>query len=109
MSKEMVYLEGIFFESADIMNELSSDYNKFKSIDAEFTGLMKKVVSKPFILEVITIPSIKSILEEKLKTALERIQKALYNFLEKQRQNFARFYFIRDEDLLEIIVKMLIK
>ena len=103
VQRKWVYLEGIFFGSADIMNELASDYNKFKSIDAEFTGLMKKVANKPYILDVISIPSIKSILEEKLKTALERIQKALYNFLEKQRQNFARFYFIGDEDLLEII------
>ena len=103
VQRKWVYLEGIFFGSADIMNELASDYNKFKTIDNEFTGLMKKVASKPLILEVISIPSIKSILEEKLKTALERIQKALYNFLEKQRQNFARFYFIGDEDLLEII------
>ena len=103
VQRRWVYLEGIFFGSADIMNELASDYNKFKSIDNEFTGLMKKVASKPLILEVISIPSIKSILEEKLKSALERIQKALYNFLEKQRQSFARFYFIGDEDLLEII------
>ena len=103
VQRKWVYLEGIFFGSADIMNELASDYNKFKTIDNEFTGLMKKVASKPLVLEVISIPSIKSILEEKLKTALERIQKALYNFLEKQRQNFARFYFIGDEDLLEII------
>ena len=103
VQRKWVYLEGIFFGSADIMNELASDYNKFKTIDNEFTGLMKKVASKPLVLEVISIPNIKSILEEKLKTALERIQKALYNFLEKQRQNFARFYFIGDEDLLEII------
>ena len=103
VQRKWVYLEGIFFGSADIMNELASDYNKFKTIDNEFTGLMRKVASKPLVLEVISIPSIKSILEEKLKTALERIQKALYNFLEKQRQNFARFYFIGDEDLLEII------
>jgi dynein heavy chain 1 len=91
VQRRWVYLEGIFFGSADIMNELASDYNKFKSIDNEFTGLMKKVAAKPLVLEVISIPSIKSILEEKLKTALERIQKALYNFLEKQRSNFARF------------------
>ena len=103
VQRKWVYLEGIFFGSADIMNELSSDYNKFKTIDSEFTGLMKKVASKPQVLEVISIPNIKNILEDKLKTALERIQKALYNFLEKQRQNFARFYFIGDEDLLEII------
>ncbi|MCQ2815661.1 MAG: AAA family ATPase [archaeon] len=103
VQRRWVYLEGIFFGSSDIMNELASDYNKFKSIDNEFTGLMKKVAAKPYVLEVIGIPNIKSILEEKLKTALERVQKALYNFLEKQRSNFARFYFIGDEDLLEII------
>ena len=103
VQRKWVYLEGIFFGSADIKNELPGDYNKFQSIDNEFTSLMKRVTNKPYILEVISIPNIKSILEEKLKTALERIQKALYNFLEKQRQNFARFYFIGDEDLLEII------
>lgn len=103
VQKRYVYLEGIFFGSADIMTELGSEYNKFKSIDQEFITLMKKVSSKPQILEVISIPSIKSILEEKLKNGLERIQKKLYDFLEKQRQYFARFYFIGDEDLLEII------
>ena len=103
VQRKWVYLEGIFFGSADIKKELPGDYNKFQSIDNEFTSLMKRVANKPYILEVISIPNIKSILEEKLKTALERIQKALYNFLEKQRQNFARFYFIGDEDLLEII------
>ena len=103
VQKRYVYLEGIFFGSSDIMTELGSEYNKFKAIDQEFTGLMKKVSSKPQILEVISIPSIKSILEEKLKNGLERIQKKLYDFLEKQRQYFARFYFIGDEDLLEII------
>lgn len=103
VQKRYVYLEGIFFGSADIMTELASEYNKFKAIDQEFIGLMKKVSSKPQVLEVISIPSIKSILEEKLKNGLERIQKKLYDFLEKQRQYFARFYFIGDEDLLEII------
>ena len=44
------------------MNELAIDYYKFKTIDNEFTGLMKKVTNKPFVLEVINIPSIKSFL-----------------------------------------------
>ena len=34
---------------------------------------------------------------------LSKIQKALGEYLEKQRSNFARFYFVGDEDLLEII------
>jgi len=34
---------------------------------------------------------------------LSKIQKALGDYLERQRQSFARFYFVGDEDLLEII------
>ena len=76
VQRKWVYLEGIFFGSADIKNELPGDYTKFQNIDEKFTSLMKQVANKPFILEVISIPNIKSILEETLKSALERIQKA---------------------------------
>ena len=38
-----------------------------------------------------------------LADQLERCQKALNNFLEEKRQAFARFYFVGDEDLLEMI------
>lgn len=34
---------------------------------------------------------------------LNKIQKALGEYLETQRSAFARFYFVGDEDLLDII------
>ena len=34
---------------------------------------------------------------------LSKVQKALGDYLETQRSNFPRFYFVGDEDLLEII------
>ena len=40
---------------------------------------------------------------ERFSDNLSKIQKALGEYLEKQRSNFARFYFVGDEDLLEII------
>ena len=40
-----VYLEGIFFGSADIKAQLPSEYGRFKSIDTEFVQLMRKVWS----------------------------------------------------------------
>jgi dynein heavy chain 1 len=40
---------------------------------------------------------------ERLSELLSKIQKALGDYLESQRTKFARFYFVGDEDLLEII------
>jgi len=63
---------------------------------------MKKVATKPQFLEVMVIPGLQKTLE-RLGDLLAKIQKALGDYLEMQRTAFARFYFVGDEDLLEII------
>ena len=40
---------------------------------------------------------------ERLADLLAKIQKALGEYLERERASFPRFYFVGDEDLLEII------
>lgn len=40
---------------------------------------------------------------ERLADLLSKIQKALGEYLERERSSFPRFYFVGDEDLLEII------
>lgn len=57
---------------------------------------------EPKILEILKIANLEKTLQN-FTTQLEHIKKALNEYLEKQRQNFARFYFVGDEDLLEII------
>lgn len=57
---------------------------------------------KPHILEVAAIPNLQRSLERQ-DDLLNKIQKALGEYLERQRQAFSRFYFVGDEDLLEII------
>ncbi len=64
--------------------------------------LMKKVSKFPLVIDVLSIQNVLKTLE-KLADLLNKIQKSLGEYLEKQRSNFPRFYFVGDEDLLEII------
>jgi dynein heavy chain 1 len=50
-------------------------------VDNEFTGLMKKVASKPLIVEVMSIAQVHKTLE-RMSEQLQRIQKALGDYLE---------------------------
>jgi len=63
---------------------------------------MKKVYKSPFVLDVLNIQGIQKSLE-RLADLLNKIQKALGEYLERERSSFPRFYFVGDEDLLEII------
>jgi dynein heavy chain 1 len=63
---------------------------------------MKKVAKSPLVIDVLNIPNGQKQLE-RLADLLTKIQKALGDYLEKERASFPRFYFVGDEDLLEII------
>ena len=103
VQKKWVYLEGIFYASQDIKQQLTQEYNKFRNVDSEFIALMKKVQQRLRVLEICqNIENLQKNLE-RIYDALEKIQKALSDYLETQRQAFSRFYFVGDEDLLEII------
>lgn len=63
---------------------------------------MKKVAKSPMVMDVLNIPAVQRSLE-RLADLLGKIQKALGEYLERERTSFPRFYFVGDEDLLEII------
>ena len=102
VQRRWVYLEGIFTGSADIKHLLPNETQRFQSISAEFLALMKKVSKSPLVMDTINIPGILKSLE-RLADLLAKIQKALGEYLERERSAFPRFYFVGDEDLLEII------
>lgn len=72
------------------------------SVSTEFLGLMKKVAKSNLVMDVLNIPNVQKQLE-RLADLLNKIQKALGEYLERERASFPRFYFVGDEDLLEII------
>ncbi|CAO1413898.1 unnamed protein product [Diamesa tonsa] len=102
VQRRWVYLEGIFSGSADIKALLPVETSRFQSISSEFLGLMKKVAKSPKVMDVLNIPAVQRSLE-RLADLLGKIQKALGEYLERERTSFPRFYFVGDEDLLEII------
>lgn len=102
VQRRWVYLEGIFSGSADIKVLLPVETSRFQSMSSEFLGLMKKVAKSPKVMDVLNIPAVQRSLE-RLADLLGKIQKALGEYLERERTSFPRFYFVGDEDLLEII------
>ncbi|KAI4840996.1 dynein heavy chain [Plasmodium brasilianum] len=102
VQRKWVYLEGVLKGSSDIKSLLPQEYNRFKVIDTDFTNIMKKTSEKPKLLELVQIDGFQKRLD-RLFDSLSKIQKALGEYLEKQRNQFPRFYFVGDEDLLEMI------
>lgn len=63
---------------------------------------MKRVVATPRVMDVVNFAGVQRLLE-RLADMLAKVQKALGDYLERERSSFPRFYFVGDEDLLEII------
>jgi dynein heavy chain 1 len=102
VQRQWVYLEGVFTGNADIKHLLPIESSRFQNINSEFSTVMKKVYKQPYVLDVLNIPNVQKSLE-RLAELLNKIQKALGEYLEKERVSFPRFYFVGDEDLLEMI------
>ncbi|UPX18708.1 dynein heavy chain [Ascochyta rabiei] len=102
VQRQWVYLEGVFTGNADIKSLLPMESSRFQNINTEFLAVMKKVSRQPSVLEVLNISGVQKSLE-RLADLLNKIQKALGEYLERERVAFPRFYFVGDEDLLEII------
>ena len=102
VQRQWVYLEGVFTGNADIKHLLPVESSRFQNINSEFYALLKKVYKSPLVLDVLNISGVQKSLD-RLADLLNKIQKALGEYLERERMSFPRFYFVGDEDLLEII------
>ncbi len=97
-----LYLEPIF-SSDDIMRQLPVEASRFKGVDAMWRFTMSGAHQNPNFM-VQTNPT--KNLEEKMKASnanLEEIQKGLSDYLETKRLYFPRFFFLSNDELLEIL------
>ncbi|CAF2056597.1 unnamed protein product [Rotaria magnacalcarata] len=95
--RKFVYLEPIFGRGA-----LPKEQGRFRGVDKEFREIMSEISSNPRLVVFSQRKDLSNILKAMLDQ-LGRCQKALNELLEEKRSIFPRFYFIGDDDLLEIL------
>ncbi len=99
--RSWLYLEPIF-SSDDIMRQLPVEGKRYQTMDRMWRKIMQNAKSEP---KVISFCSDNRLLENfrECNKLLDQVQKGLSDYLETKRIAFPRFYFLSDDELLEIL------
>ncbi|GAB1605440.1 dynein axonemal heavy chain 6 isoform X2 [Argonauta hians] len=101
--KSWLYLESIF-NAADIQRQLPSEDRMFRQADKSYKDIMRKVQKVPLAMRAGTQPGLLETLQMN-NSLLEAIHKCLETYLESKRMVFPRFYFLSNDELLEILAQ----
>ena len=84
------------------MKQLPAEAQKFKACDRQWRKCLTIASQDANALRFTDTPDLLGIFAGSYQT-LEQVQKGLSDYLETKRQSFARFYFLSNEELLEIL------
>ncbi|XP_076467072.1 dynein axonemal heavy chain 1-like isoform X2 [Babylonia areolata] len=99
--RSWLYLEPIF-SSEDINRQLPVESKRYQTMERIWRKVMKNAKENP---QVITLCPDNRLLDNlrECNKLLEQVQKGLSEYLETKRNSFPRFYFLSDDELLEIL------
>ncbi|XP_008209980.1 dynein heavy chain 2, axonemal [Nasonia vitripennis] len=102
VQKSYMYLDNIF-SAEDIRKQLPQETDDFDKLTASWKEITWRMASSKLALQAtLEPPGLLDTLNE-LNNKLEAIQRELEQYLETKRHVFPRFYFISNDDLLEIL------
>ena len=84
------------------MKQLPSENKKFKAVDKVWKNCIAGCIEDPNALKACTREGLLEKFQEANKN-LDIVQRGLRDYLESKRSVFARFYFLSNDDLLEIL------
>eukprot|EP01052_Picozoa_sp_SAG31_P011054 SAG31_NODE_617_length_13514_cov_13.659858_2_plen_4275_part_00 len=101
VQRNWLYLEPIF-GSEDIMRQMPVEGKKFKGVDEFFRKMMTEAKEQKNILNVCMAPDLVAQFL-KFNDELDAILRGLNQYLEMKRLAFPRFFFLSNDELLEIL------
>eukprot|EP00795_Rhopilema_esculentum_P000293 gene293-9945_t len=96
-----LYLEPIF-SSEDIQQQMPLEGEKFRDVDSYWRKIMRESSEDPHALKVTSQEDMLKKLQHS-EVLLKDIQRGLNNYLEQKRLYFPRFFFLSNDELLEIL------
>ncbi|XP_029991393.1 dynein heavy chain 1, axonemal [Sphaeramia orbicularis] len=99
--RSWLYLEPIF-SSDDINRQLPAEGQRYLKMEQKWRKIMRNAFNQRKVIELCPNAHLLAELKESNKL-LECVQKGLSEYLETKRASFPRFYFLSDDELLEIL------
>ncbi|XP_071788570.1 dynein axonemal heavy chain 6-like isoform X3 [Asterias amurensis] len=99
--RNWLYLESIF-SAPDIQRQLPAEAKMFMQVDKSWKEIMRKANRLPLAMRAATQPGLLETFKNN-NSLLDQIQKCLEAYLESKRCVFPRFYFLSNDELLEIL------
>jgi dynein heavy chain len=96
------YLEPLFMQSEEVRQELPAAAADFTDVDTHVKDRLRQMWKIKNAKSAANVPGLYEELEQ-LQGRQESCKKALVDFMDGKRRIFARFYFVSEADLLDIL------